>query len=59
MVMLEVKSEMLPTTLLEKLWTPVTTDPAKAEPGRVGIEGPARPVDGAETGLAVVTVPLP
>ena len=58
MVILVVKSEILPTTLLEKLCTPVTTDPANAEPGRVGIEGPERPVEGAE-GLAVPVVARP
>ena len=51
--MLLVKSVILPTTLLEKLCTPVTTEPANAEPGRVGMEGLERPVEGAE----VLTVP--
>jgi hypothetical protein len=58
LVMLLVKSEILPTTLLEKLCTPVTTEPANAEPGRVGMEGPERPVEGAE-GLAVPVATRP
>ena len=49
-----VKSEILPTTLLEKLCTPVTTEPANAEPGKVGIEGPLRPVVGADAGAVPV-----
>ncbi len=50
LVMPLVKSVMLPTALLEKLCTPVTTEPAKAEPGRVGIDGVDRPVEGEEAG---------
>jgi hypothetical protein len=56
--MLLVKSVMLPTTFLEKLCTPVTTEPAKADPGKVGIEGPPRPVEGAD-GRAVVGAARP
>lgn len=48
LVMRLVKSVMFPTTLLEKLWTPVTIEPAKADPGKVGMEGPERPVEGAD-----------
>ena len=50
MVIPLVKSLILPTTLLEKLCTPVTIDPANAEPGRVGIEGPLQPegIEGRE-----------
>ena len=57
MVILLVKSEILPTTLLEKSCTPVTIEPAKAEPGKVGIDGP-RPADGTD-GRAVVEGPPP
>ena len=57
MVIPLVKSLILPTTLLEKLCTPVTIDPANAEPGRVGIEGPLRP-EGTE-GREEVEAALP
>ena len=58
LVMLLVKSEMLPTTSLEKPCTPVTTEPANADPGKVGIEVPLRPVEGAD-GRAVVGAARP
>ena len=48
---------MLPTTLLEKFCTPVTTDPANADPGRVGMEGPPRLVVGAEVGAVRAGAP--
>lgn len=52
-----VNSVMLPTTREEKLCTPVTTEAAKADPGRVGMLGPGRPegpavVIGPEVGRA-------
>lgn len=49
LVMPLVKSEIPPTTLLEKSWTPVTIDAAKALPGRFGAEkdGPRLDVAGA------------
>lgn len=55
-----VKSVRLPTTLVAKFCTPVTTEPAKAEPGSVGIEG-WLDWDGAVVGVAlpVVVVPRP
>ena len=55
--MLLVKSEMLPTTLLEKLCTPVTIEPANADPGKVGIDGPGRPAEGADGRAAVDGAP--
>ena len=55
-VMPLVKSVMLPTTLLENDCTPVTIEPAKAEPGSVGIEGPPRPTDGADVRAVVGTL---
>jgi hypothetical protein len=42
----EVKDFTSPNTLLENPWTPVTTEAAKAEPGRLT---EPRPPDGAET----------
>lgn len=53
-----VKSDMLPTTLLENPCTPVTMEPANAEPGKVGMDGLAPPVDGAD-GRAVEVAALP
>lgn len=46
LVILLVKSDMFPTTLLEKLCTPVTIEAAKSAPGKCGSEGVERPVDG-------------
>jgi hypothetical protein len=43
----EVKDFTSPRTLLEKPWTPVTTEAAKAEPGR--LTGDRPPEDGMET----------
>jgi hypothetical protein len=37
--MLRVNSLMLPTTLLEKVCTPVTTEAAKSAPGTLGSDG--------------------
>lgn len=48
-VILLVKSLRLPTTLLEKSCTPVTTLAANALPGRVGIDAPPPPFEGTET----------
>ena len=43
----EVKDFTSPRTLLEKPWTPVTTEAAKAAPGTLADERP--PEDGMET----------
>jgi hypothetical protein len=40
LVIAPVNSEIFPTTLLEKFCTPVTIDPAKADPGKVGMVNP-------------------
>ena len=52
----EVKDFKSPRTRLEKLWTPVTTEAAKAEPGRLTDDRPpeagmeAECVEPVETG---------
>lgn len=43
----EVKDLTSPSTRLEKPWTPVTTEAAKAEPGRLTDDRP--PEDGMDT----------
>jgi hypothetical protein len=52
----EVKDFTSPSTLLEKPWTPVTTDAAKDAPGTLTVDFP--PIAGMETGRAEPIEPV-
>jgi hypothetical protein len=56
-VTLLVKSLILPTTLEEKPWTPLTTEAAKSEPGRCGKLGLAVGMEEGETRGKLLLLP--